>query len=235
MAKKFKFLFDSPVAGFFSIICAAVFLVDFFVSSELVASFFTCPGKEKFLTLAAFDFKSPLDYVKIFSHVFGSRQIEILFINLAFVLCLGSSGEEKYGSVILVLMIAVSALVSGVLTSCLSPYALTGCGSVVFLFVFLNSITSFMKKNIPFSAVLIFVLYFSISLFESFKLTNEWKCIVSVFIDMAGGLSASLFAFLVASKKRSPSSAKTIVQEDTVVSSKNQSSSDETVIGNLKF
>ena len=61
-----------------------------------------------------FNFKSVLDYVKLFTHVLGHVSWGHVMGNLSFILLLGPLLEERYGSPMLALMMTVTALVTGV-------------------------------------------------------------------------------------------------------------------------
>ena len=58
-------------------------------------------------------FLNPLAYVRLVCHVLGHTSFAHYVSNMALILALGPIVEERYGSVRLLLMIAVTAVVSG--------------------------------------------------------------------------------------------------------------------------
>ncbi|MCR5217262.1 rhomboid family intramembrane serine protease [Treponema sp.] len=241
MAKKsrLRFKYDSPVVSTFVIICTLLFLADIFIAKgKLISSFLTCPGTKESGGLAAFNFKKAFDYVKIFTHIFGNSGWETLFVNFAFILVSGPVYEEKYGSVYILIMCLASGIISGVLNACMSPFASTGAASIVFTMIFLSMITAFSKKTFSLSSLLILLLYIgyefycviNISAADGVKMNA--LLLVPVLADLIAGICGSLFGFMASPKKKSPSSAKTILQEKEKYPSSSYSS-DETVVGTL--
>ncbi|MCQ2240174.1 MAG: O-antigen polysaccharide polymerase Wzy [Treponema sp.] len=170
----------------------------------------------------------------------------MLFSNLIVILLLGQILEERYGSVMLGLMMFISTLISGVLTACISTVPLTGAGCIIFMMAVLVSLTELTKKRIPLSCLLVFVLFLSFEIFRNTKGaegTDIMQKTCGVLIEMIGGICGSIFGFLVLPKKKSTKTAskktevKNDYEDDDDYSSKKKtwssSSSDETVIGTL--
>lgn len=215
MAKKLKVYNDSPVTVCFALLALVAFALDTFVlKGKLLASVLTCPGGK--LSSPSFNFSSAADYIKLLLHVFGFSSWNAVFINCLFVLMLGPELEERYGSPVLALMLAVSALVTGVLNACLSPAPVFGASCVVFTMIFLTGMTDLAKKHIRISWIFIFVFYI-IYQFYSVYSGNDVRLSLTAnkgfllflkknavtFISLAGGICGSLFGFLVSPKKRS--------------------------------
>lgn len=241
MAKKSKlrFKYDSPVISTFVIICALLFIADvFFVKGKLTSSFLTCPGTKESAGLLAFNFKKPFDYIKIFTHIFGNADWSSLFVNFAFILISGPAYEEKYGSLYILIMCLSSAVISGVLNACMSPFALTGAASIVFTMIFLSMITAFSKKTFSLSSLLLLLHYTGFEFYSvmNLSLKDGQKMNALLFVpvcaDLIAGICGSLFAFFVSPKKKSPSSVKTVLQEKEKTPSSSYSS-DETIVGTL--
>jgi membrane associated rhomboid family serine protease len=98
--------------------------------------------------------------------------------------------ESAYGSLSLLLMIAVTALVTGLLNVFLFPTTLLGASGVVFMMILLGSFTNFTKGEIPLTFILILILYLGRELLNSFR-TND----ISEFAHIVGGFCGSLFGF----------------------------------------
>lgn len=243
MKKSIKFnlriSYNSPVILTFCLLCTLVLILDKYVLAKmnLIANLFTVPGSSK--CPVPFNFKSALDYVKLFTHVIGHADWNHLAGNLSFILLIGPLLEERYGSPMLALMMAVTALVTGVINACLIPSPLLGASGIAFMLIILASFTSISKNEIPLSFILVFILFLGTEIFLKPENSN-----ISVIAHIAGGLCGSMFGFLIAPKKSKPKTSKTTNSDDDYASnyqpkktqSRTQSSdSDETVIGTIQF
>lgn len=194
--KKFNFnlkvSYDAPVTLSFVIVCVVFFLLNNFVIKngaleKVLASPTTQAGALPFIV------KMPVSYVRLLLHVFGSTDGSALITNLILVMLLGPAMEERYGSVIIGIMIFVSALFSGVLNACFCAESLVGAVPVVCMMIFLNAFMSFSKKTFPLSFAAVIVLFVFLEIFNG-------AGVVRIIICIAGGLCGSLFAFLTSPK-----------------------------------
>lgn len=237
MAKKnsLKFIFDSPVVLVFSVVSTVIFISDLILKLNLSEKIFECPGAK---SVPAFDFKSALSYVKLVIYPFGGENSTSFFLNIGFILLLGPVLEERYGSIMLALMIFITSLVGGVLTACVSTFGIYGCGGIVFMMIILSVLSVFIKKQLPVSWIFIFALYLAFSLFSGKKISGFMPFMqnnVPVFIQLASGICGSLFGFFVCPKKRSSQIQKK-QQEKTIENEpENSSGSDETIVGNISL
>lgn len=241
--------YNAPVTLTFSLLCIVLFILDTFAfKGRLIPIAFTCPGKIG--STIAFNFKNPVDYIRLFSHVLGNTSWTSLFLNFAFILLLGPILEERYGSPIVALTIGVAALVTGVFNACLLPTVMTGSGSIVLLMILLASVSSLDKKEVPLTFLFVFILYCAYLMYETYPRSGtESKSFghfmqlnIPTFINLAGGVCGSLFGFLVAPKK-SRVNKRDIHGEDTISyaesavkrpdRTKRTSHNDETVVGEI--
>lgn len=104
--------------------------------------------------------KSPLTYVRFFTHVLGHSGWDHYFGNMTYILLLGPLLEEKYGSWRLLAIMALTALVTGLVNFLLFPsVALCGASGIVFAFILLSSFTGFAEGGIPLTAILVAVVF----------------------------------------------------------------------------
>lgn len=76
------------------------------------------------------------------------------------ILLLGPILEDKYGSGKLLLMIVITAVISGLLNILLFPQiALLGASGIVFMFIVLTSASCMVDDRIPLTMILIIVIY----------------------------------------------------------------------------
>lgn len=241
MQKKSKLhlKYDSPVTLTFVLLSTLILALDSFaLKGFLTTNIFICHGSKAVGNIASFDYKNFLDYLRLFTHTLGSSGWQSLLANSTFILLLGPTLEERYGSPILLLMIVITSLVSGVLNACLVPFFTSGSQSIVFMMICLAAITAFSKKEIPLSWIIVFILYlalklcssysdFSSSLNSSNSSSGKQKIDfiefltlnLNTFTSLAAGIVGSLFGFLVSPKKRNSSS------ENSKISSKKEKSS----------
>ena len=212
MAKKkikfpYKVILDAPVPVFFVLICTVFFLIDTFLlknnnNLNLTSSPTTAGGSLPFLI------SQPLSYLRLFLYVFGFSSPQMLVTDLIFIMLLGPAIEERYGSIVIAIMMAVSALFSGVLNACFCKTSLRGASCIIFMLIFLNSFMSLSKKKIPLSFIFVVVLYVIREVFEKTAGgVGGAGGAVAILICIAGGLCGSLFAFLTSPKARAEKKA----------------------------
>ncbi|MGN0728108.1 rhomboid family intramembrane serine protease [Treponema sp.] len=238
MARKnsLRAVFDSPVILVFTAVSAAFFIFDAFSSINISGLLFECHGAK---SDPAFNFKSAADYARMIFYPLGFSGRPQFFMSMAFLLLLGPLLEERYGSLMLSLMLFITSLVGGVLTACLSPFSIMGAGGIVFMLVILSVLQSFIKKQVPFSWIFVFILFISFELTAvpaSENFPDFLNKSVPVFIQLASGICGSLFGFFVCPKKReSTRKAQKTTAENSDYKQESSSSSDETIIGNISL
>ena len=252
---KLNFVFDAPVTISFCLISVILFAVNQFafkgsLDGRILSSPTTLAGPVPFIV------SNPASYFRLFLYAFSAQDWILLFTNLMFLLMLGPSQEERYGSVVIGIMMGVSIIFSGVLNACFCETSLKGCNCVIFMMIFLNSFMSFSKKKIPSSFVIIFIFYIVKEILQVSD--KRLSGIVGLIICIAGGLCGSLFAFLTSpkaraekkSEKNAKNTAPMTMEEKTAFleeldsqsprnrakkSKKSDSDDDTTVIGTIKF
>lgn len=121
---KLKITFNSPVTLVFIISCFVVLVLNFITAGYL--------NTLLFMTYHS-SLASPLTYVRLFTHVMGHSGWEHFISNATYILLLGPLLEEKYGGKKLIMVILITALVTGLANYILFPTtALCGASGVVF-------------------------------------------------------------------------------------------------------
>jgi membrane associated rhomboid family serine protease len=184
--------YNAPTTITFALVCALVLLVSgLFTGGRLVSEWFSVPGR------GGFDAGSILAYPRLLTHVIGHADWAHLFGNLALLLLLGPILEQSYGSLTLLAMMAVTALVTGVLNVLLFPTGLMGASGIVFMMILLASFTNFGKGEIPLTFILIMLLYLGQEVWQMIAERDK----VSQFAHIIGGFCGSLFGFFKPSKR----------------------------------
>ena len=199
MAKKkikLKFVYDAPVTLSFALAVLVIFILDTFVfKGKLSGQWLLSPtAAGGVLPFAFSDFGSIL---RLFLHIFGYTDAPFLVCNLIFILLLGPAMEERYGSVIIGIMIFVAALFSGVLYACFCRVPACGAEPVVFMLVLLSCLMHLSRSKISASSIAVIALFVCMLV-----LRKNLNGPVGVVIVAAGGLCGSLFAFLTSPKAR---------------------------------
>lgn len=208
MAKKsFRVTYDAPVTLSFIFVTAIIFLLDQFVfKGNISRKALICMGTSRG---NIFNYTDPLSYVRIFAHVFHANTWINMISNATFLLLLGPVLEERYGSLVIGLTIFLSTLVSGVLAT-FSPTPVSGPAGIIFLFILLSTISSFEKRNLSLSSILLFILYSAFVFTQGYerniatipgnKIIIFFKANIPSFMALISGITGSIAGFLTAPK-----------------------------------
>ncbi|MCL1817921.1 MAG: rhomboid family intramembrane serine protease [Spirochaetaceae bacterium] len=177
--------YNAPVTLTFTLVCLAILLMDLFAHTSFTATIFSIPGK------GSFDFANPFHYIRLFTHAMGHMSFAHFIGNFSFILLLGPILEEKYNSFTLLFMMAITALVTGLLNVLVFPTGLLGASGIVFMMILLASFTNIGHGDIPLTFLLVLAIYLSSEISNSFDKSN-----VSSFAHLAGGICGSLFGFI---------------------------------------
>lgn len=182
--KKLKITFNSPVVLSFVFISFVVMILGY-VSGGWIS-------QTLFMTRHS-SLVSPMTYVRFFTHVLGHSGWEHYIGNMSYILLLGSMLEEKYGSRDLLLVIAITAVVTGVVNYILFwNTALCGASGVVFAFILLSSFTSFREGEIPLTVILVAAFFLGQQVVEGIFFRDN----VSNLSHIIGGLIGSVAGYI---------------------------------------
>jgi rhomboid protease GluP len=180
--------YNAPVTLTLALVCAAVLALDQFTGSTIVTAYFTAPP---YLGVGG-----ALTWVRMFTHVIGHASWAHLVSNFSFILLIGPVLEEKFGSGIVLLMMLVTAGVTGVLNALLVHAGLLGASGIVFMLILLSSFTNIRSGEIPLTFLLVVALYFVREFVAA--LTPDS---VSQLAHIAGGFCGGLFGFIFARRE----------------------------------
>ena len=135
---------------------------------------------------------SPLTYLRLFTHVFGHDGWQHFIGNMAYILLLGPMLEEKHGPMKIIEVIAVTALVTGVINYVFFwNTALCGASGVVFAFILMASFTSFREGEIPITFILVAVIYLGQQIYDGVVLDDN----ISNMAHVVGGIVGGILGF----------------------------------------
>lgn len=181
----FKITFNSPIILGFVFISFVVMVLNYITmgkSNELL-----------FMNYRS-SMSSPLTYIRLFTHVLGHSGWSHYIGNMGYILLLGPMLEEKYGAKNILLVILVTALVTGVINSLLFPdVALCGASGIVFAFILLTSFTSFREGEIPLTFILVAVIFIGQQIYEGLFVQDN----VSNLSHIIGGIIGAVFGYFL--------------------------------------
>ena len=136
-------------------------------------------------------------YIGLFSHILGHANWEHLLGNFMLILLIGPILEERHGSIPLLAMILITALVTGLAYVLFSSSGLLGASGVVFMMILLASTANIRSGEIPLTFVAIAVIYLGGELYRAVRSDDQ----VSHMAHLIGGMVGAAFGFLGAGGK----------------------------------
>ena len=189
MTSKMKITFNSPIVLGFAAICLVATILNYITmgsSNQLL-----------FMTYHS-SLSSPMTYLRFLTHVFGHGDWTHFIGNISYILLLGPMLEEKYSSKVLVEVIAITAVVTGLINYVFFwQYALCGASGVVFAFILMSSFTSFKEGEIPLTFILVAVLYIGQQIVQGITVNDN----VSNMAHIIGGIVGGAIGYALNRKK----------------------------------
>ena len=129
-------------------------------------------------------------YLSNFTYIFGHIDSLHLIGNLSIILLLGPLIELKFGMKKMLLMTLVTALLTAILHTLLWDNGLLGASGIAFMYIVLTSLLNSRGKEIPFTFILIVLLYLGQEIYSSFQKDN-----ISHFAHLFGGAMGAFWGF----------------------------------------
>ena len=183
---KLRITYNAPVILTFTLAAVGVFLLNSAVES-------TRAWFEAYPTFTV----GTKAYVGLFSHILGHVNWQHLMGNFMLILLIGPILEERHGSLALLIMIAVTALVTGLATIAFSHNVLLGASGQVFMMILLASTANIRAGEIPLTFIAIAFVYLGGEIVGELRSNDN----VSHFGHLVGGSVGSVFGFLSARRK----------------------------------
>ena len=182
--KRIRITFNSPVILSFVGVCLLALILD-----KITGGISTL----KLFSVYRSSFLNPLTYVRLIGHIFGHAGWSHFINNIMMILILGPMLEEKFGSKDILLVILITAVVTGAFHMIFSPFTrLLGASGVVFAFILLSSLTSFDDGGIPVTFILVAVIYIGEQIYQLIVITSN----VSNITHIIGGAVGATFGFV---------------------------------------
>ena len=188
--KGLRLSFNAPATLSFVALCAAAFLIDLLTggaANRAVFSVYRAPLSD------------PLTYIRCVTHVLGHASWDHLLGNMMYILILGPMIEEKYGTANTVIIIAVTAAVTGIINMVFFPnVGLLGASGVVFAFILISSITVREDHTSPVTFILVAIMYLGQQIYQGIFVQDN----VSNLTHIVGGLIGALIGYSMNRKGR---------------------------------
>lgn len=142
---------------------------------------------------------SPLTYIRFIGHVFGHANWSHFIGNIMMILVVGPLLEEKYGSRNMIIVIVITALVTGLINFMFFPYTrLLGASGVVFALIILSSITSIQDGAIPLTFVMVMIIYIGQQVYDGIFIRDN----VANLTHIVGGLVGAGLGYVMNKNKK---------------------------------
>ena len=183
---KFRISYNAPVVLTFALLAVAVFII----TNENVAP------NARLWFVAWPEFRDTRSYVGLVSHILGHASWQHLMGNFMLILLIGPILEERFGSFQLLIMILITALVTGIVNVTISSDALLGASGIVFMMILLASTANIRAGEIPLTFIAVAIIYLGGEVVKAFDNDN-----ISQLGHVLGGVSGAVFGFLHARTK----------------------------------
>ena len=185
MKKPIRITLNAPLVLGFALACTVATLLGALTGESTTVRLFS--------TYAA-PMSDLLMYVRLVTHVLGHAGMTHLLGNMAYILLLGPMLEEKYGWKSLLAVIAVTAVITGIVHNLLFPHTrLLGASGVVFAMILMTSFTDYREGEIPLTFILVAVIYLGQQIWEGLTVKDN----VSNLTHLVGGLTGAAAGYLL--------------------------------------
>jgi len=140
----------------------------------------------------------PLMYLRLFLHALGHANMAHYFNNFMIILLIGPMLEEKYCGKWIVIMIIVTAFVTGILHVIISSNAKLGASGIVFMMILLGSFANMQRGKIPLTLILAISIFIGREIMSAMTLDNN----IAYMSHIVGGLCGAAFGFIANKNER---------------------------------
>ncbi len=134
---------------------------------------------------------NPLTYIRFFTHALGHTGWHHFSSNFLTMLLIGPMIEEKYGTMNLLIMMLITAGITGLINTIISRKAILGASGNVFMLIILSSMVNLEAGKIPLTLVLIFFFYITNEIIEGIFVKDN----VSHMGHIIGAICGVIFGF----------------------------------------
>ncbi len=134
---------------------------------------------------------NPMTYIRMVTHILGHENWEHFRNNFLYILLIGPIIEEKYGSINLLIMILITAVITSIINMIITKNGILGASGISFMLILLSSLVNLQNGKIPLTLILIFIFYIASEIVDGmFKKDN-----ISHFSHIIGAICGFIYGF----------------------------------------
>lgn len=134
---------------------------------------------------------NPLTYIRLFTHAIGHSNFKHFSSNFLYILLIGPMIEEKYGTINLLIMILITAGITGIINTIFSKKRILGASGIVYMLIILSSFVNLEAGKIPITLILIFIFYIVNEILDGVFKNDK----VSHLAHLLGAICGFIFGF----------------------------------------
>ena len=193
MLKLKKISYNSPVILTFTFISLAALILNTLtggVTNALLFSVYRAPLTD------------PLFYPRLFLHVLGHSGLSHFVGNFTIILLIGPMLEEKYGWKLLLILIAVTAFITGLVNVLFFSTGLLGASGVAFMLIILSSFANSDQDTIPLTFILVALVYIGGEILNGLFTRDDIAQFAHIIGGVCGGAAGLIHSGTNIGKKR---------------------------------
>ena len=128
-------------------------------------------------------------YIRLFGHVLGHADLSHYINNMMMILLIGPMLEEKYKSKNLIVMMTITAFITGIVNILIFSSGLLGASGIVFMMIVLSSATSVKEGKIPLTLILVVIMYLGEQITAGLFSSDN----ISQLTHIVGGICGGIF------------------------------------------
>ena len=184
-----KLSYNAPVTLTFALLALTALVLDHFTGGWTTVHLFS---------VYRCSLSDPLAFFRFFGHVLGHSGIQHFMGNMLFILLVGPTVEDRFGSWNTLWAILVTAFVTGLVYFIFFPgSALLGASGIVFMLIMLASLAGMKDGRIPLTLILAAVLYLGQEVYAMVALRDN----VANFMHLVGGVTGTVFGVVLAKRR----------------------------------
>jgi membrane associated rhomboid family serine protease len=184
---KLRITYNAPVILTFTIAAVAAFIAQQAGGAEVQRWFVASPH-----------LGGVRSYVGLVSYILGHASWAHLLGNFMLILLIGPILEERHGSLTLLVMILLTAVIGGLANIAFSSNYLLGASGVAFMMILLASMANVRAGEIPLTLIIIAIVFMGGEVVAQVKGHDN----ISHLAHLVGGTVGAAFGFLLARPKR---------------------------------
>lgn len=179
----------SEYIGYNAYVTLSMFFISLFV---LILNYITNGKLNKyFFSVERDSWLKPRTYIRLFTHILGHSDWNHFYNNYLTILLLGPLIEEKYGSINVIIMILVTAFITGLIVHIKGNVRVQGASSIVFMFIVLSAFVNVIDNKIPLTFILIILFYVVNEIIDLGKDDN-----IAHYGHITGAICGAIFGFI---------------------------------------